>query len=249
MTAGDYDALTSEFKRHASAGTPPPREQYALPIRAEGPESPARDFELVGVYVLGFGPRVVALDPELDPRKGLRVDGLRGVSLSNFLNHVIGMARSGLPSGPGSHRWIPLRTLDALPHDVDTRLDFERQAIVLAHDFRPANPERKAGHVQTAVAEFILLWLATGWTLSGRVFNFDAELSKAGATHFLNVRAPKAYGDAARFAWGRDLPFVAVNRKFLVGYARAQTREALEDFLRATPDLQPPGYAREAADA
>ena len=245
MTAGDYDARTSEFKRHVGSGTVPPRAQYALAIQADGPEVPAREFELVGVHVVGFGPRVVALDPELDPRKGLRVEGLRGVSLSNFLNHVIGMARSGLPSEPGSHRWIPFRTLDALAHGLDTRLDLERQAILLAHDFRPANPERKAAHVRTAVAEFVLLQLATGWTFSGRVFDFDAELSKAGETHFFNVQAPKAYGDAARFAWGRDLPFVAVNRQFLVGYVRAQTPEELEDALRSTPELQPPGYTAE----
>ncbi|MGH7545978.1 MAG: hypothetical protein ACREKI_07340 [Gemmatimonadota bacterium] len=245
MTAGDYDTRTSEFKRHVGSGTAPPRALYALAIQADGPEAPAREFELVGVHVVGFGPRVVALDPELDPRVGLRVEGLRGVSLSNFLNHVIGMARSGLPSEPGSHRWIPLRTLDALPRGLDTRLDFERQAIVLAHDFRPANPERKAAHVRTAVAEFVLLQLASGWTLSGRVFNFDAELSKTGETHFLNVQVPKAYGDATRFSWGRDLPFVAVNRQFLVGYVRAETREELEDALRTAPELQPPGYTAE----
>lgn len=245
MSAHEYDALASEFKRHVRAGTALPRERYVVRMHAEGPESARRDFERIGVHVRGVGPRVVALDPELDPRKGLRVDGLRGASLSNFLNHVMGMSQPGLPSGLGSHRWIPLRTLDAVSHGLDTRLDFERQAIVLAHDFRPENPERDAARARSAVSEFALFWLATGWVLSGRVFNLDAELAQTRETHYLSLQAPKAYGDAAAFPWGRDLPFLAVNRKFLVGYARALTREELERWLETAPEMLPPGRARD----
>jgi hypothetical protein len=245
MSAHEYDALAGEFKRHMQAGTRLPRERYVVRMPADGPDSAGRDFERIGVHVCAVGPRVVALDPELDPRKGLRVDGLRGASLSNFLNHVIGMSRPGLPSGPGSHRWIPLRTLDAARHGLDTRLDFERQAIVLAHDFRPENPERDSARARAAAAEFALFWLSTGWVLSGRAFNLDQELTQPRESHFLSVQAPKAYGHAAALPWGRDLPFLAVNRRFLVAYARARTREELERFLLTAPGMQPPGLAPE----
>lgn len=248
MIAPDYDSLTSEYKRHCGAGTALPRERYVVVIRADGEGAPEREFEWIGVHLQGFGPRIVALDPELDPRKGLRVDGLRGVSLSNYLNHVTGMTRPRLPTGPGSPRWLPVRSADALPHGIDTLIHLERQALVLAHDFRPGNPERNVARAQTAVAEFALLWLESGWVLSGRVFNFDAERSKPEESHFLNVQAPKAYGDAARWAWGSDLPFLALNRRFLVGFKRAPSREELERFLVAAPHVQPRGFRPDAIE-
>ena len=235
----DYPTLTDEYKRQATAGTALPRERYAVGIRTQDGE---RDFEWIGVQVVGVGPRLVALDPELDPRKGLRADGLRGVSLANFLNHAVGLARPGLPTGPGTGRWIPVRTPGGVARELDTRIELERQALVLAHDYRPANPERDASRVKAAVAEFVLLWLQTGWVLSGRVFNFEPEKSRAGETRFLSVQAPKAYGSAARLGWGRGLPFLALNRKFLVAYKRAVAREELERFLQTAPDEQPEGF-------
>lgn len=245
MAAPDYDALTSEYKNACSAGASLPRERYAVRISAGGPGPPEREFEWIAAHLRGLGLRVVALDPELDPRKGLRVDGLRGVSLSNYLNHVVGLARPGLPAGPGSHRWIPVRSAGGVEHGIDTQIDLERQALVLAHDFRPGNPERDVTRAQAAITEFVLLWLEPGWVISGRVFNFDSEMSRAGETYFLNVQAPKAYGDAAGFPWGRGLPFLSLNRKFLVAHKRAAARLDLERFLEATPDVQPRGFAPE----
>lgn len=242
MSVPNYDLLAAEYKRSLTSNTPLPREQYTVRIRAEGESGAERDFELIGIYAHGLGARVVALDPELDPRKAVRVDGLRGVSLSNYLNHVVGMARPGLATGPGSYRWIPVRSCGALPHGADTRIDFERQSIVLAHDFRHANPERNVAQAQAAVVEFALLWLETGWVLSARVFNFEPGFTRDRETHFLSLQSPKAYGEAGRLPWGRGLPFVAVNRKFLVGFKCAQAREELEQFLLAVPHCRPKGF-------
>lgn len=237
-----YESLTAEYKRRLESGAPADRALYTTRIRADGADRPEREFELIGIYVRGLACRMVAIDPELDPRKAVRADGLRGVSLSNYLNHVVALARPGIPVGPGTHRWIPVRTLDPLAYGLDTRVDFERQAIVLAHDFRPVNPGRDAEHARAAAAEFALLWLEPGWALSGRVFNFDSESARLGETGFLSVQAPKAYGDASRLPWGRGLPFLALNRKFLVALKRAATREELERFLLATPERWPNGF-------
>lgn len=249
MPATAYEALLAEYKRRLESGSPIERSLYTSAIRADGPDSPEQEFELIGIHVCGREPQVVALDPELDPRKALRADGLRGVSLSNYLNHVVAMARSGVPVGPGTHRWIPMRSLEAIPYGLDSRIEFERQAIVLAHDFRPANPGRDPEHAGAAMAEFALLWLEPGWVLSGRVFNFESELARVGETGFLSVQGPKAYGDAARLPWGRGLPFVAVNRKFLVGFKRAASREHLEQFLRTARQRQPTGFVPDDVNA
>ncbi len=75
--------------------------------------------------------------------------------------------------------------------------------------------------------------------------HFEPHLGKGSEGHFVSLQAPKAYGDAARLPWGRGLPFLAVNRQFLVAFKRAATREELEEFLWQVPDARPAGFRPE----
>lgn len=230
-----YNELVTRLGESAARGADPPREVYltSAPVGGSG--------EVEHIAVMTTDRRemeIFGLDPAIDPRRALRGVGERKVSLTNYLN-------LGGP-GKGTPRSLALWYFgSASGQAVDTRMEIDRDHIVAAHDFRVHNPApaslRVAGHEQ-----YGLFWLDDGTVLEGKVYGLEQVLARAEeATLFLSVCNPRFYGNVRSRPWASRLPYLALNRRYLVAKKLAGTQEELEVYLALETSLQPSGFVLE----
>ena len=246
MAAGPrYADLIASFREAVARREDPPPEVYTLEPAGERADP-------LEVIALMPSPRremhLYAFDPGFDPRRALRTEKQRRISLTNYLNFAAtGPRQSG---GRGGHpRALSVWSVGA-GERTDARVHLQCEHIVAAHDFRVHNPAAAALRVEMAYRQEALFWLDDGSVLSGQVFNLDQVLMRAEeASFFFSVCRPVFYGSTAGAPWGRGLPFLALNRRFVVAKKQAQTVEELEAYLASERSLQPPGFARDQLTA
>jgi hypothetical protein len=237
-----YADLAAPFREAAGRGEDPPREFYTRPPT----EHRASELELIGVMT---GPhramQLYGFDPGFDPRRALLVKTERRVSLTNYLNFAGAGTRPAAPTRGGHTRTLVLWAVGVEEAGVvDARLDVESDHVVLAHDFRVHNPAAAALRQEQAFRQHALFWLDDGTALSGMVYNLEQVLLRAEETTlFLSVCQPRFYGTMHSAVWGQGLPYVALNRRYVVAKKLAPTLEEVETHLALERGLQPPGFA------
>lgn len=244
MRSGRYAALAEAFRESAARGEDPPREFYTLPAPPDHPG----ELELVALMTSAHRVmQLYAFDPCFDPRRALRAEKERRVSLTNYLNFAGGGPRPG-PAGRGGYgRVLALWAVGgAGTPGLDRRVDVECEHVVAAHDFRVRNPAAAPLRVQQALRQHALFWLDDGSVLSGQVYNLEQVLLRADeATIFISVCRPRFYGASHGAPWGRGLPYLALNRRNVAAKKMAATLEELETYLALERGWQPPGFAPE----
>lgn len=237
-----YAELAEPFREAAGRREDPPREFYMVPPT----ENRVRELELLAVMT---GPqramRLYAFDPGFDPRRALLVETERRISLTNYLNFAGAGTRPAAPARGGHARTLALWAVGVEEAGVaDARLDVECDHIVVAHDFRVQNPAASALRQAQAFRQHALFWLDDGTALSGIVYNIEQVLLRADETTlFLSLCDPRFYGSMHSAAWGRGLPYLALNRRYVVARKLASTLEEVETHLALERGLQPPGFA------
>lgn len=240
MTSGPrYADLIAPFREAAARGEDPPPEVYTVEPAGER----AEPLEVVALMTsLRREMQVYAFDPGFDPRRALRTEKERRISLTNYLNFAAAGPRQSAGRG-GQARALSVWSVGAA-QPTDTRVHLQSEHIVAAHDFRVHNPAAAALRVEMAYRQHALFWLDDGAVLLGQVFNLDHVLMRAEETSFFfSVCQPVFYGATAGTPWGRGLPFLALNRRYVVAKKQAQNVEELEAYLAAEPSLQPQGFA------
>lgn len=239
MAAGSrYTDLIEPFREAAARRVDLPPEVYTI-------DPPGDRTEPLEVIALMTSPRremhLYAFDPGFDPRRALRTEKERRISLTNYLNFAASGPRQ--PAGrAGQSRALSLWSLGA-GRPADTRVQLECEHIVAAHDFRVHNPAAAPLRVEMAYRQQALFWLDDGHVLLGQVYNLDQVLLRAEETSFFfSVCQPVFYGTMAGAPWGRGLPFLALNRRYVVAKKQAEKVEELEAYLAVEPSLQPPGF-------
>lgn len=246
--SGRYSELVRQFRESIARGEDPPRELYTLRRGAEGAAG-AEEFERIALMTSARRRmNVYAFDPSYDPRRALRPERERRISLTNYLNFGAGGTRPAA-SGRGGHgRVLALWSVPAQEGEaeVDRRVDVDCDHVVAAHDFRFRNPAAAPLRVTQAVRQHALFWLDDGSALSGEVYNLEQVLLRAeDPTFFLSVCEPRFYGTMRGAPWGLGLPYLALNRRYVVAKKVAASLEQLEGYLAVEVAWQPAGFAPE----
>jgi hypothetical protein len=226
-------------------GEDPPRELYTLRRAAESTAA-AAEFELIALMTSARRRMsVYAFDPSYDPRRAFLPEKERRISLTNYLNFGAGGTRPAA-SGRGGHgRVLTLWSAAAEEGgpEMDARVDVDCDHVVAAHDFRVHNPAAAALRVAQAVRQHALFWLDDGSALSGEVCNLEQVLMRADdPTLFLSVREPRFYGTMKSAPWGTGLPYLALNRRYVLAKKVAASLEELEIYLAVETAWQPAGF-------
>ncbi|MBI4513552.1 MAG: hypothetical protein HY702_05520 [Gemmatimonadetes bacterium] len=230
----DYAHLLTRLREVAARGGDPARDLYL----AAAPAGGAGEVERLGVMTTDRREmQLFGLDPGIDPRRALRPVGERKVSLTNYLNF----------GGPGKGTAsIALWCLGgASEQGVDSRVDIDREHIVAAHDFRVQNPAPASLRV-ASYEQYGLFWLDDASVIEGKVYNLEQVLLRAEETTlFFSVCTPRLYGRARSQPWASGLPYLALNRRYVVAKKLAATLEELEVYLALEMSLHPPGFVVE----